>query len=270
MLYLCCAVCLFVRPQEQSAEATERKSQEKKLLTRLSEELTPLEQSPEEIAALFNGVPVRLSAWRSFKVFFAAGGTLLGIFSLCIFAFTQTVRILSDTWIRWWAPDEFGFYTEFNKEKASQIYILGYFAFVMFFIIFLIIRDSLFSYWHIKGSTKLHNDLFSRVLKAPMLFFLRTPVGDILNAFAKDQDTLDETLPDTLHMSTIYLMILLTSLGIVTSQLYIYAVLVGALFGAFFIMQFLYLPAATVMKRWAGETASMCFVHVDESLHGEY
>ena len=30
------------------------------------------------------------------------------------------------------------------------------------------------------------------------------------------QDTLDETLPDTLHMTGIYLMILLTSLAIVT------------------------------------------------------
>lgn len=33
-------------------------------------------------------------------------------------------------------------------------------------------------------------------------------------------------------------------------------------------LQYLYLPAATVLKRWAGETASGVFVHVDESLHG--
>ncbi len=197
----------------------------------------------------------------------------------------------------------------------------------MLFIICLLLRDTTFSYWHLKGSTKLHNKLFYRVLRAPLLFFLRTPVGDILNAFAKDQvshtpthvhnrcspfvpipglcaaascspatlrrklnllslrwrsqssspcpypnpspqDTLDETLPDTLHMSFIYLMTLLTSLGIVTASLYPYAALTAALFGAFAIMQQVYLPAATILKRWAGETASMVFVHVDESLHG--
>lgn len=70
---------------------------------------------------------------------------------------------------------------------ALQVYILGYFAFVMLFIICLLLRDVTFSYWHLKGSTKLHNKLFFRVLRAPLLFFLRTPVGDILNAFAKDQ-----------------------------------------------------------------------------------
>jgi hypothetical protein len=30
-------------------------------------------------------------------------------------------------------------------------------------------------------------ELFRRVLAAPILFFLRTPVGDVLNAFAREQ-----------------------------------------------------------------------------------
>jgi hypothetical protein len=113
-------------------------------------------------------------------------------------------------------------------------------------------------------------------LQAPILFFLRTPVGDVLSSFgkcnqaklfqlltvslwpslfvpemlpsdtlceclaaraAKDQDTLDEMLPDTIHMSTIYLMILLTSLAIVTVSINYYAALTAALFGAFGVMQ---------------------------------
>jgi ABC-type multidrug transport system fused ATPase/permease subunit len=93
-------------------------------------------------------------------------------------------------------------------------------------------------------------------VQAPILFFLRTPVGDVLNAFAKDQDTIDETLVDTMHMSIIYLMILLTTLAIVTVNLHYYACMAGFLAIVFFIMQYLYLPAATLLKRWAGETAS--------------
>jgi hypothetical protein len=48
---------------------------------------------------------------------------------------------------------------------------------------------------------------------------------------------LDETLPDTLHMTGIYLMILLTSLAIVTTSIYYYAIMTGALILAFFMMQ---------------------------------
>lgn len=51
------------------------------------------------------------------------------------------------------------------------------------------------------------------------------------------QDTLDETLPDTLHMTTIYTMILLTSLAIVTVSIHYYAAMTGALFLSFAMMQ---------------------------------
>ena len=51
-------------------------------------------------------------------------------------------------------------------------------------------------------------------------------------------------------------MILLTSLAIVTVSIYYYAALTAALLGAFVVMQQFYLPAATILKRWAGETAS--------------
>ena len=62
-----------------------------------------------------------------------------------------------------------------------------YAALVGGFIVLLLTRDTVYSVWAVRASTKLHNALFTRVLGAPMLFFLRTPVGDVLNAFARDQ-----------------------------------------------------------------------------------
>jgi ABC-type bacteriocin/lantibiotic exporter with double-glycine peptidase domain len=71
--------------------------------------------------------------------------------------------------------------------RSHQLYLLIYMALVLLFVGLLLTRDTLFSFWSIRASTKLHNTLFSRVLSAPVLFFLRTPVGDVLNAFARDQ-----------------------------------------------------------------------------------
>jgi hypothetical protein len=48
---------------------------------------------------------------------------------------------------------------------------------------------------------------------------------------------MDESLPDTMHMTGIYLMILLTSLAIVTTSIYYYAAMAGALFLSFAMMQ---------------------------------
>lgn len=226
-------------------------------------------ETPAEIAAKFNGTCKRLSAVQAGMVYFRSGGLLLGLFSIFVFAFTQTTRIMGDWWIRSWASDDPAhFYLKYSMMRAHQLYLLIYMALVVLFIGLLLTRDTLFGIWSIRASTNLHNTLFSRVLSAPVLFFLRTPVGDVLNAFARDQDTLDETLPDTLHMTGIYLMILLTSLAIVTTSIYYYAAMTGALIAAFFMMQYLYLPSATVLKRWAGDTASTLFVHVDETLQG--
>eukprot|EP00879_Flechtneria_rotunda_P005406 GHRR01005697.1.p1 GENE.GHRR01005697.1~~GHRR01005697.1.p1 ORF type:complete len:938 (+),score=327.51 GHRR01005697.1:3324-6137(+) len=226
-------------------------------------------ETPEEIASQFNGTCKRLTASQAFLVYWKSGGMVLGAISAFIFAFTQTTRIMSDWWIRSWAGDNPAeFYKHNPVYRAHQLYLLIYMSLVCLFICLLLTRDGVFSVWSIRASTRLHNKLFSRVLAAPVLFFLRTPVGDVLNAFAKDQDTLDENLPDTIHMTGIYLMILLTSLAIVTVSIHYYAIMTAALFLAFFIMQYIYLPSATVLKRWAGETASSVFVHVDESLQG--
>lgn len=206
---------------------------------------------------------------------------------------------------RGWASDHPAhFYKLYGEQQATKLYLLVYMGFVILFVNLLLVRDSTFSVWSVRAGTNLHNTLFRRVLAAPILFFLRTPVGDVLNAFARDQvrlclscqscpirignpvsrgvpkplsasmvglalqktstspvtptlhgfsllvrttvttdnvvclqDTLDETLPDTLHMTGIYLMILLTSLAIVTVSIYYYAAMAAALFLAFFMMQ---------------------------------
>lgn len=81
---------------EEEAKSAERRSAERKsgsrALNRVSEEHQPqLEETPEEIAALFNGIPRRLSATRSGWVYVRAGGTFLFVVSIFIFAFAQTV-----------------------------------------------------------------------------------------------------------------------------------------------------------------------------------
>jgi hypothetical protein len=73
-------------------------------------------------------------------------------------------------------------------------------------------------------------------VQAPFLFFLRTPVGDVLASFAKDQSTLDETLPDTLHMTGIYLIVMITALIIVIVSIHYYAAVAVGLAVAFFTM----------------------------------
>ena len=53
-----------------------------------------------QIAGKFNGCPKRLTALQAADHYWAAGGRLLGLASLAVFAVTQTARIIGDWWIR--------------------------------------------------------------------------------------------------------------------------------------------------------------------------
>ena len=50
----------------------------------------------------------------------------------------------------------------------------------------------------LKGSSRMHNIMLERVLKSPMSFFDTTPLGRIVNRFAKDVDVCDNTLPQSI------------------------------------------------------------------------
>jgi ABC-type multidrug transport system fused ATPase/permease subunit len=52
----------------------------------------------------------------------------------------------------------------------------------------------------LRSASNLHIQMLRRILHAPMSFFDTTPVGRIVNRFAKDVDVCDSTLPFNLRL----------------------------------------------------------------------
>ena len=77
----------------------------------------------------------------------------------------------------------------------------------------------------------------------------QTPIGDLLVSFAKDQDIMDEALPDALYYAGIYGLILLATTITVSVTIPLFSCLAGGLFFVSGIMLLLYLPAATHLKK---------------------
>lgn len=85
------------------------------------------------------------------------------------------------------------------------------------------------------ASRKLHAVVLSGVLHAPMAFFDTTPIGRIINRFAKDVDSVDSSLPSSFSSSFGTLVSILITIIILTygSWFAIFALIPLALFFAF-------------------------------------
>jgi len=83
-------------------------------------------------------------------------------------------------------------------EKVNEeFYTLVYTSLIVAMFITIFIRSFTFFLMCTKSSIKLHNQIFDRLLSAPMTFFENNPTGRILNRFSKDIGTVDEFTPST-------------------------------------------------------------------------
>ena len=124
---------------------------------------------------------------RTYLNYLRAGG---GIAWFCgilfFFVLTQIVRVGCDYWISVWSTDVL--------EWDQVDYFFGYLALVGLYTIMIVIRTIVFTIAMLTASSKLHDSMFAKVLRAPMRFFWETPTGRVVNRFSKDIDTLDKLL----------------------------------------------------------------------------
>ena len=93
-------------------------------------------------------------------------------------------------------------------------------------------------------------------------------MGDLLVSFTKDQDVLDEALPDALYYAGIYGLILLATTITVSTIIPLFCALTGGLFLVSGIMLALYMPAATHLKKLRMDSSGAVVTLVAEALDG--
>lgn len=135
---------------------------------------------------------------------YVSAGTVWKLLAALLLGLTsQSVRQMSDFWVRAWAADTYNFYkseTEIGS-TGSHMYAWVYGAITFAFFAIQLLRTGMFFYWGACASNAMHRLKLHRVLNAPLGFFLAKPVGELLSTFSSDQDKADESLPDILHLA---------------------------------------------------------------------
>ncbi|XP_019852694.1 PREDICTED: multidrug resistance-associated protein 4-like [Amphimedon queenslandica] len=172
----------------------------------------------------------------------------------------------------WWIAD----WADCNLENLNQstcllddnqrIGISG--GFVVSLIIIGALRVILYFILLLNAAKVVHNNMFAKVLKAPILFFDTNPIGRVLNCFSKDISFLDDRL---LYTSIDYLDVLVRFLAImitasVANPYVLIAVVV--LFVSSLALRWYYLKTARDIKRLEALALSPMYSHLSLTIRG--
>ena len=170
---------------------------------------------------------------------------------------------------------------------SQHLDVLIYSALISVLFLTTILRAITFFAICMRASFRMHNAIFTRLLRAPVAFFDSNPVGRILNRFSRDLGIIDERLPyvafdlnlvrhDTMQMvtvafDTILSQNLIQSIGVViTVSLVNWYLIFPAIFLAIIIyfMRRVYTKSSLDIKRFEGVASSPVFSHVTTTING--
>ncbi|GJQ15581.1 hypothetical protein GpartN1_g7372.t1 [Galdieria partita] len=196
--------------------------------------------------------------------FLAVGGFF---FTLTIFSGTcaQGLRIAVDAWLSAWSD------SVSNDGPASHstlYYVSIYIGLALGNAVFILLRQLIWILGGLMASQGMHQRMLNTVIRAPMRFFDATPVGRILNRFAKDQEALDRSLPQS--MSSVFNS-LFTMIGGILVTIFVTPLIVLVLVPLAWIYRLIsnfYLQTNRELKRLESITRSPFLAHFGETLNG--
>lgn len=153
-----------------------------------------------------------------------------------------------------------------TKSFSSAFYVYG--GLVGGAFLLSIVRSVLFFQASITSSRNLHDSMMIAVLKAPVLFFDRNRIGQILNRFSKDICCMDELLPEV-FFEAIQLILFCCSAIVLPAVLNFWIVLPACiLVVTFLFIGRYYVKTSREVKRLEAINRSPVFTHFSDTLAG--
>ena len=165
----------------------------------------------------------------------------------------------------WWLSQV----SEMDREEQQSSKTLGiYGCFVGLNFLSNIAASFLFYSTLLKSSETLHNKMVWSVIKAPVLYFDKTPVGRILNRFSKDIGNMDDVLPPQFLLAVEVCLVSISTVLLPLAANFwlifvaIPLVLIGLYYGRY------YLKSSREIKRLEAITCSPVYSHISETVAG--
>jgi len=190
----------------------------------------------------------------------AMGGLLVVLFLFALFIAFQVLQSLALWWISFWV--------QYPIWSSNTNYVLVLCAFSVSSLLVALVRGYFYVRFTMKAASSLHGRIFHKVLCAPMFFFDSTPVGRILNRFSKDQDQIDDLLPEFIQQTIQYTLVVLAVIITIIIFIPIFATALVPLVLLYAVIHYFYRPTQRCLKRLDGISRSPIYSHVSATIQG--
>ncbi|NWY09759.1 MRP2 protein, partial [Aphelocoma coerulescens] len=134
--------------------------------------------------------------------------------------------------------------------------------------LFLLFATMLSAQGAMQASRVMHQQLLSNILRVPMSFFDTTPTGRIVNRFAKDIFTVDETIPMSFRTWLSCFMAIISTLIMICLATPFFAVVIVPLSVFYYFVLRFYISTSRQLRRLDSVTRSPIYSHFGETVSG--
>uniref|UniRef100_A0A674GTF1 ATP binding cassette subfamily C member 2 n=1 Tax=Taeniopygia guttata TaxID=59729 RepID=A0A674GTF1_TAEGU len=177
----------------------------------------------------------------------------------------------SNLWLSDWTDDSVRYQNQTYPTQQRDLRI-GVFGALgpraLLAALFLLFATMLSARGTVRASRVMHQQLLSNILRAPMSFFDTTPIGRIVNRFAKDIFTVDETIPMSFRSWISCFMAIISTLIVICLATPFFAVVIIPLSIFYYFVLRFYVSTSRQLRRLDSVTRSPIYSHFGETVSG--